>query len=109
MSPELASDLALYWLVAITTLMSCGILLKTFFWASLLRLTLLTLILGLCAISWYVTARRNDWITDVLGEYSSMIIFGSIAGSLTVLFILLMKYNWSNWVWMKGHVNDSTE
>lgn len=99
MSPELVSDLMLYWLTAITTMLSVGLFLKTHFWASLIRLTILTLVLGLCATSWYIIARRLNWITADVGIYASALIFGSIAGTLTVLFILLMRYNWSYWSW----------
>lgn len=98
---ELASNIGVYWLTIISTLLVAGILLKSQWWVNLIRITLSSLILGFALTGWYITARRNGWITEVAASWAGILIFGSFALWLSVLFVLLMRYNWSFWSWNK--------
>lgn len=96
---ETLSNIGVYWLTAISTSLSIAIVLKARWWTNLIRIALSSLILGFALTGWYITGRRWGWLGEPAAAYAGIFIFGGFALWLTVLFFLLMKYNWFFWAW----------
>lgn len=96
-----ASDLALYYLTGVTSILTLGFLLKSKFWISWVRGTVAALVGGLCTTSWYIVARRRDWISGIDADVAGVFIFGGFGVLLTLQLVVFFWYNWDYWAWTR--------